>query len=168
MMDFDVAYAYFESISKFDTPTLPFIILLFILLGTFLIVPFMAIQAMVYLDINKIPNKQFLYIVVISFILSFFICSLYLPNNVLKIDYKDFLNSPFYNSLNLPEKDFAKQQLTILIKKNCSQKCQQDEHKLLLSEVKQIVTNIQNSNITIPNYQDMILLEKSLTNNGGN
>ena len=168
MMDFDVAYAYFESISKFDTSTLPFIILLFILLGTFLIVPFMAIQAMVYLDINKIPNKQFLYIVVISFILSFFICSLYLPNNVLKIDYKDFLNSPFYNSLNLPEKDFAKQQLTILIKKNCSQKCQQDEHKLLLSEVKQIVTNIQNSNITIPNYQDMILLEKSLTNNGGN
>lgn len=167
-MDFDVAYAYFESISKFDTSTLPFIILLFILLGTFLIVPFMAIQAMVYLDINKIPNKQFLYIVVISFILSFFICSLYLPNNVLKIDYKDFLNSPFYNSLNLPEKDFAKQQLTILIKKNCSQKCQQDEHKLLLSEVKQIVTNIQNSNITIPNYQDMILLEKSLTNNGGN
>lgn len=167
-MDFDVAYAYFESISKFDTSTLPFIILLFILLGTFLIVPFMAIQAMVYLDINKILNKQFLYIVVISFILSFFICSLYLPNNVLKIDYKDFLNSPFYNSLNLPEKDFAKQQLTILIKKNCSQKCQQDEHKLLLSEVKQIVTNIQNSNITIPNYQDMILLEKSLTNNGGN
>ena len=113
-------------------------------------------------------QKDFIFVIAISHILSFFICWICFSNDVLKINYKDFLNSPFYNSINLPEKDFAKQQLTILIKKNCSQKCQQDEHKLLLSEVKQIVTNIQNSNITIPNYQDMILLEKSLTNNGGN
>lgn len=168
MIDFDAAYAYFESISKFDTSTLLLIIALFIVLVSFLYVLFMPILSMIYLDINKIPNKQFVYMVAISFILSFFICSLYLPNKVLRIDYQDFLNSPFYNSLNLPEKDFAKQQLTILIKNNCSQKCHQDEHKLSLSEVKQILTNIQNSNITIPNYQDIILLEKSLTNNGGN
>lgn len=167
-MDFDVAYTYFESISKIDTSTLLGIILFFILLGVLLIAIFIAMQSMIYLDTNKIPNKQFIYNIAISFILSFFICSLYFPNKVLRINYQDFLNSPFYNSLNLPEKDFAKQQLTILIKNNCSQKCHQDEHKLSLSEVKQVVINIQNSNITIPNYQNIILLEKSLTNNGSN
>ena len=40
MMDFDAAYAYFESISKFDTSTLLGIILFFILLGSFLMIPF--------------------------------------------------------------------------------------------------------------------------------
>lgn len=167
-MNFDVAYAYFESISKFDTSTLPFIIILFILLCIFINALFITIQSMNYLDVTKIPDKQFIYMVVISFILSLFICSIYFPNKVLKIDYQDFLNSPFYNSLNLPEKDFAKQQLTILIKKDCSKKCQQGEHKLLLSDVRRIVLNIQNSNMTIPSYQDMILLEKSLTTNGNN
>lgn len=167
-MNFDVAYAYFESISKFDTSTLPFIIILFILLCIFINALFIAIQSMNYLDVTKIPDKQFIYMVVISFILSLFICSIYFSNKVLKIDYQDFLNSPFYNSLNLPEKDFTKQQLTILIKKDCSKKCQQGEHKLLLSDVRRIVLNIQNSNMTIPSYQDMILLEKSLTTNGNN
>lgn len=167
-MDFDVAYAYFESISKFDTSTLPFIIILFILLCIFINALFILIQSMNYLDVTKIPDKQFIYMVVMSFILSLFICSIYFSNKVFKIDYQDFLNSPFYNSLNLPEKDFAKQQLTILIKKDCSKKCQQGEHKLLLSDVRRIVLNIQNSNMTIPSYQDMILLEKSLTTNGNN
>lgn len=167
-MDFDVAYAYFESISKFDTSTLLGIILIFILLGSFLMIPFILIYVFTHLSTNDMSQKHFICVIAISHILSFFICWLCFSNDVLKINYKDFLNSPFYNSLNLPEKDFAKQQLTILIKRNCSQKCHQDEHKLSLSEVKQIVTNIQNSNITIPNYQDMVLLEKSLTNNGGN
>jgi hypothetical protein len=167
-MNFDVAYAYFESISKFDTSTLPFIIILFILLCIFINALFILIQSMNYLDVTKIPDKQFIYMVVMSFILSLFICSIYFSNKVFKIDYQDFLNSPFYNSLNLPEKDFAKQQLTILIKKDCSKKCQQGEHKLLLSDVRRIVLNIQNSNMTIPSYQDMILLEKSLTTNGNN
>ena len=167
-MNFDVAYAYFESISKFDTSTLPFIIILFILLCIFINALFILIQSMNYLDVTKIPDKQFIYMVVMSFILSLFICSIYFSNKVFKIDYQDFLNSPFYNSLNLPEKDFAKQQLTILIKKDCSKKCQQGEHKLLLSDVRRIVLNIHNSNMTIPSYQDMILLEKSLTTNGNN
>lgn len=167
-MNFDVAYAYFESISKFDTSTLPFIIILFILLCIFINALFILRQSMNYLDVTKIPDKQFIYMVVMSFILSLFICSIYFSNKVFKIDYQDFLNSPFYNSLNLPEKDFAKQQLTILIKKDCSKKCQQGEHKLLLSDVRRIVLNIQNSNMTIPSYQDMILLEKSLTTNGNN
>ena len=168
MMDFDVAYAYFESISKFDTSTLLGIILFFILLGSFLMIPFILIYSFTHLSKNDMSQKDFIFVIAISHILSFFICWICFSNDVLKINYKDFLNSPFYNSINLPEKDFTKQQLTILIKNNCSQKCHQDEHKLSLSEVKQIVTNIQNSNITIPNYQDMILLEKSLTNNGGN
>ena len=168
MMDFDAAYAYFESISKFDSSTLLLIIALFIVLCIFINALFILIQSMNYLDVTKIPDKQFIYMVVMSFILSLFICSIYFSNKVFKIDYQDFLNSPFYNSLNLPEKDFAKQQLTILIKKDCSKKCQQGEHKLLLSDVRRIVLNIQNSNMTIPSYQDMILLEKSLTTNGNN
>ena len=83
-MDFDAAYA------KFDTSTLLLIIALFIVLVSFLYVLFIPILSMIYLDINKIPNKQFVYMVAISFILSFFICSLYFPNKVLRINYQDF------------------------------------------------------------------------------
>ena len=67
-MNFDVAYAYFESISKFDTSTLPFIIILFILLCIFINALFIAIQSMNYLDVTKIPDKQFIYMVVISYL----------------------------------------------------------------------------------------------------
>lgn len=117
---------------------------------------------------QKILDKLACLATIASFIISFYISSFLSEYWRLQIKYQDFLDSPFYNSLHLPEKYFAKQQLTILIQKNCSQKCQQGEHKLLLSDVRQILANIQNSNITIPNYQDMVLLEKSLTNNGSN
>lgn len=175
-MDFDVAYAYFENIAE-PAPNewvgiaMMFLVWMILSLSMSLIIfevrDFFK-KRYAKATSQKALNKLACLATITSFIISFYICSYLSEYYRLQIKYQDFLDSPFYNSLNLPEKDFAKQQLTILIKKNCSQKCQQGEHKLLLSDVKQIVANIQNSNITIPNYQNMISLEKSLTNNVGN
>lgn len=175
-MDFDVAYAYFENIAE-PAPNewvgiaMMFLVWMILSLSMSLIIfevrDFFK-KRYAKATSQKALNKLACLATITSFIISFYICSYLSEYYRLQIKYQDFLDSPFYNSLNLSEKDFAKQQLTILIKKNCSQKCQQGEHKLLLSDVKQIVANIQNSNITIPNYQNMISLEKSLTNNVGN
>ena len=175
-MDFDVAYAYFESIVEPPPKNFFDIILMFLVWMILSFVLLVIIDPIIDFLKKRDSKKRFqknlgkltCLITIASFIISFYISSFLSEYWRLQIKYQDFLNSPFYNSLNLPEKDFAKQQLTILIKKDCSKKCQQGEHKLLLSDVRRIVLNIQNSNMTIPSYQDMILLEKSLTTNGNN
>lgn len=175
-MEFDVAYTYFENIAEPAQKGFFDILLIFlvwmILSGGLLLIMDSIIDFFKKRDSKntsqKTLDKLACLATIASFIISFYISSFLSEYWRLQIKYQDFLDSPFYNSLNLPEKDFAKQQLTILIKKDCSKKCQQGEHKLLLSDVRRIVLNIQNSNMTIPSYQDMILLEKSLTTNGNN
>lgn len=175
-MDFDVAYTYFENIAE-PAPNGFFDILLMFLVWMILSCGLLLIMDSI-IDFfkkrdskntsQKTLDKLACLATIASFIIPFYISSFLSEYWRLQIKYQDFLDSPFYNSLHLPEKDFAKQQLTLLIQKNCSPKCQQGEHKLLLSDVSRILANIQNSNTTIPSYQDMILLEKSLTNNGSN